>query len=192
MASAWEMGWDAVGAIATTGATVVALWASWQAIRAPEKARLSDQLDATKQVLRSAEEALAVQAALARLVESRIASDDAVIELRAHASHVAATLERLIARPTLRDDAIATGAGAMAIAEAIATVSTLEEARSNRRITGEPTKDIASLFTTTNRDKLLEIVARTHVIAKTVRERAEQVRLHHRISHADLETQSAL
>lgn len=121
--------WNAIGAISTASAAIIALLASWLALKAPEWSRKAERRDATQEVLRAVREALAVYHGAAKLVESKAWPDDLTSLIRIRASHLHATLDRLLNRPSLTDGAIAIGAGAMSVLNAIIGIPNSQEAK---------------------------------------------------------------
>lgn len=108
--------WDAVSAIATLAATLVALWASVNAIRGPERDRRRDRKEATHEIMSATAEVIRI---FNEAWDHISYQDPALPELASLADHARLTLDRLISRPSLTDGAIATGVGAMQLAGAV-------------------------------------------------------------------------
>jgi type II secretory pathway pseudopilin PulG len=165
--------WEAVSAIGTIAATLVALFASWLAIRAPEWSRRADRREATSEVLRATGEAIEIYRGAAQLVAEKSWPDDLVTLIRIRADHLYATLDRLIGRPSLTDGAIAVGAGAMSILAAIRNIpSSTETVREVSARGGDPR--FARMVETVRPAKL--VLESAADVVEVVERRVERVR----------------
>ncbi|THK35656.1 hypothetical protein EHS39_23830 [Ensifer sp. MPMI2T] len=106
--------WEAIGAVATAIATIVALWA---AVVVPKKERAEDRSEATHEVLRATAEAVKLFDQALKLSTS---DQSALGRMAAQARHQSFALDRLLNRTSLSDGAIVTGAGPLQLLEAIA------------------------------------------------------------------------
>jgi hypothetical protein len=125
--------WEALNAIGTFLAVVVALGASWSAIRIPERTRENDRRDATAEVLKAATDSISIYRDAAELVSKNTWPDEEVTALRIRSHHQYQTLERLISRPALTGGGVAVGAGAMSI---VATIRDIPTACETKRAIG--------------------------------------------------------
>lgn len=121
--------WNAIGAISTAAAAIIALLASWLALKAPEWSRKAERQDATLEVLRAVKEAVAIYGGAAESVANKAWPDDLASLIRIRAMQLHATLDRLLNRPSLTDGAIAIGSGAMSVLAAIIAIPNSQEAR---------------------------------------------------------------
>ncbi len=128
-----EIDWGAVGAFGTMSASIIALFASWLAIKAPQWNKNQDRRESTGEVLAAADEALRLYAeAHTMTVGTDKWSTKSVSVLRIKAAHLYETLDRLVGRPSLTDGAIAVGAGAMSILHLLRSLETTEEIRQKK------------------------------------------------------------
>lgn len=109
--------WNAVSALATTAATVAALYTSHVALTAPERQREEERSEATIEVLCASQEAVRLfQRAKA---ENKFAKQAEFSKCALLATHQRDALNRLINRTVLTDGAIITGVAAMSLMDAI-------------------------------------------------------------------------
>lgn len=110
------LNWDAVGAISTALATIVALIASSFAVYAPVRERAKDRSESTYEVLCAAKEALELFEQASTIIRS---DQSSIAEIGARAGHLRVAIDRLLNRNSLSDGAIVTGAGAIQLMDAI-------------------------------------------------------------------------
>jgi hypothetical protein len=152
--------WEAIGAIATAVATIVALWSSWNAIRMPQRAEERARREATREIILASEEAVAIFEVSKGALAFPIAPPDALDTAAARADHICQTLDRLLNRTSLTDGAIATGAGAMRLMDAVVNAQALHRKNPNSVY---PERELA----------------RADPVAVVVAERMAKVRAHH-------------
>ena len=172
------MNWDAIAAIATAIATIVALWASTSALEAPEKQKLADRKEGTLEILRAAEDSLVLHKHLCDLIEKQKKWPDTdVVSIRIKADHLRMTLDRLLSRAHLSDGAIAVGAGCMSILSTIGSIESHGEMLTRRR--AELSKDSRERMMAMMLGPMSEAAPRiigAKAVASVVRERMEKVR----------------
>jgi hypothetical protein len=180
--------WEAVSAISTAVATIVALAASWLALKSPQWDRERDRLSTAREILRASREAILVFYGLQRLFSLGSRDESVIRTIRIRCDHIFFTLDRLLSRPNLSDGIIAVGAGAMSILQAIKMIPTKSELVSSARANlAERDKKFAALFTPfePSNDEIESIGE----IVKVVISRAKLVEAHYKIDGLNYENQ---
>lgn len=117
----WAFGWEALAAIATAAATLVALFAAVSALIAPQLEARRQWEESTEEILYAADDAFEIFDATRELLETDWKDED-LAKLQARASCGRGALEQLVRRPSLTDGAVFTGAGAIALLEIVLAV----------------------------------------------------------------------
>ncbi len=172
--------WNAVSAVGSILASLVALFVAWLALKAPEWGKRADRREASAEVLSAAEEAIGIyrEACDLAIVGEKWPTED-VVPLRIRAAHLHETLDRLISRPWLTDGMITVGAGAMSILSTIRSISTFEELREARRPLGRmrPVDELVASFVDCHAPALTTLEG-LEATVKVVRERMARVQSH--------------
>lgn len=163
--------WNAVSAVSTAVAAIIALLTSGLALKAPEWSRKAERRDTTHEVLRAVEEAMAVYREAAKLVENGSWAEDLMFRTRIKASHLYGTLDRLIGRPCLTDGAIAVGTGAISVLAAVIGIPSPNDA-----IERAMPRSSAPMPATANSAKV--VIDAVAEIVKIVEERSVRVKLY--------------
>lgn len=171
----FSVNWDAVAAVSTLAATIVALFASWLAIKVPEWSRNAERLSATHEILLAVQETVLLFYGARKLAESSTWDGDLVSIIRIRSSHLYVTIDRLISRPYLSDGAIAVGAGAMSVLDEIKKIPTaaeiFEKNRNNKRGLYDP--GLAKYVQTISLTR--QIISSIEQIVDVVKSRASRV-----------------
>ena len=131
-----------MGAVGTLLASIIALVASWLAIKALQWSKNQDRRESTGEVLVAADEALRLYAeAHTMTVGTDKWSTNPVSVLRIKAAHLYETPDRLVGRPSLTDGAIAVGAGAMSVLHLLRSLETMEEIRQKKMARSASSKE---------------------------------------------------
>lgn len=124
----WAWGWDAVGAVATSCATIVALgampWTEWRARRAV----LRDRREASAEIISASTSVVGLHHEMGALLAPQGWDEDAMASIRMRAHQLEISLDRLLSKPGLTVDVIIVAAGGQAVARGIAGTPTLSDA----------------------------------------------------------------
>lgn len=119
----WAWGWEAVSAIATGVATVVALGLPFLMDFLAKRRAKFERRDSVREILHAVDAALAHHRDMVRAVPPGGRLPYVMADLSAKADLTQATLHVLIARPGLTDGVISAGLGAAQLATGIAEIA---------------------------------------------------------------------
>jgi hypothetical protein len=130
--------WEAVSAVGTLLASLIALFASWLAVKAPEWSKHADWKNSTGEVLKATQGALLIyNEARALTSNNNVLQSENVKRLRIRADHLKSALEVLLTRPSLSDGAIVLGSGCVSFLAALQNLNTVEEYGRNQAFFGD-------------------------------------------------------